>query len=106
MPVHYATIELLQQLPAMQNGFQLWNSEKPRDLSMFPPNVRADLCPLFVNTVEARSLVLAWRCTVIVEKQRLENQYVVFVHQPFQFRQQVHIILNAAVLKHLKNKGG
>lgn len=100
--IHFAHIGLLTPHVRLEDAFKRWDANVPDDVSMFPKALHKQLCPLYVTTVEKRVLVLALRCAVKVEAVTLEPQYVVFVEQPFQFRQQVQVILNAAVIKNIK----
>lgn len=83
--IHYATIQLLATLPSLQQGFLQWDAEKPFDLSMFPKQIRRLLHPVSITTIEKRSLVLACSCSLIVNQQRLAQQFVVFIQEPLQF---------------------
>ncbi|MER1998627.1 MAG: sigma-E processing peptidase SpoIIGA [Lysinibacillus sp.] len=100
--IHFAHIELLAPLTEIKNAYKQWDASMPNDVSMFPKHLHKQLQPLYVTTVEQQILVLAIRCAVRLEDVTLESQYVVFVEQPFQFRQQVQVVLNASVIKNIK----
>lgn len=100
--IHFASIELLNVDPQLQSAFLLWDDKKPDDVSMFPQHLQQQFTPIYVTTIDGKSLVLALNCTVVIEQRPLSEQYVVFVQQTFQFRQQVHVILNASVIQTIK----
>lgn len=101
-PVHFATLELLMSMPQLRQSIQSWSNTKPNDFSMFHASFHKRLRPIFVDTVVGKELVLAIRCTVLINEHALEEQYVVFVQQPLQFRPDVQLVLNAAVLQYVK----
>ena len=100
--VHFASVDVLDELPELKYAFMQWCPDRADDVSQFPTSIRKQLCSFYVTTVEQQSLILALCCTLMIENECLEQQYIVFVQQPLQFRHQVQIILNASVISHIK----
>ena len=101
-PVHFASIDVLQSWHEVYEGIQKWDIERPHDFSMLPQYLHDELAPIFVHTIATKELVLAFKCSLVLDDLTLDRQYVVFTRQPLQFHQHIDVVLNAAVCKHLK----